>query len=113
MINEEDRKTLIDYRLKQAKETISQSRFLIDSDQLVLAVNRIYYGMFYAVTALAMKHRFETSKHFQLIGWFNKEFVSTEAPGGGKFANGSVTRYRGLCKKCQNSSIILHFLHLL
>ncbi len=77
MINEEDRKILIDYRLKQAKETINISRFLIDSDQLVVAVNRIYYGMFYAVTALAIKHKFETSKHFQLIGWFNKEFIAT------------------------------------
>lgn len=77
MINEEDRKTLIDYRFKQAKETINISRFLIDSGQLVVAVNRIYYGMFYAVTALAIKHRFETSKHLQLIGWFNKEFIST------------------------------------
>jgi uncharacterized protein (UPF0332 family) len=77
MINEYDRKILIDYRLGQAKETINLSQFLIDSGQLVVAVNRIYYGMFYAVTALAIKHRFETSKHFQLIGWFNREFIST------------------------------------
>jgi uncharacterized protein (UPF0332 family) len=42
---------------------------------LVLAVNRIYYGMFYAVSALALKHGFTTSKHKQLIGWFNKNFV--------------------------------------
>ena len=33
--------------------------------------------MFYAVAALALKHKFETSKHTQLIGWFNKEFVKT------------------------------------
>lgn len=77
MINEEDRKILIDYRLKQAKETINTSGFLIDSGELTVAVNRIYYGMFYAVTALAIKHKFETSKHFRLIGWFNKEFIST------------------------------------
>jgi len=44
---------------------------------LVVAVNRIYYGMYYAVTALAIRFKFETSKHFQLIGWFNKEFIST------------------------------------
>jgi uncharacterized protein (UPF0332 family) len=31
--------------------------------------------MYYALTALALKHTFETSKHGQLIGWFNKEFV--------------------------------------
>jgi uncharacterized protein len=33
--------------------------------------------LYYAVTSLAIKNRFETSKHAQLIGWFNKEFVST------------------------------------
>jgi len=34
--------------------------------------------MYYALTALALKNRFETSKHGQLIGWFNKEFIITE-----------------------------------
>jgi len=33
--------------------------------------------MYYALTALALKNKFETSKHGQLIGWFNKEFIST------------------------------------
>jgi uncharacterized protein (UPF0332 family) len=78
MISENDRDALIAYRLEQAKETIDLSRFLIDSDKLVVAVNRIYYGLYYAVTALALKSHYETSKHTQLIGWFNKEFVSTE-----------------------------------
>ena len=73
MIKDNDRKILIDYRLEQARETIKLTEFLIDSNQLNVAVNRIYYGMFYAVTALAIKHKFETSKHKQLIGWFNKE----------------------------------------
>ena len=47
----------------------------MSSEKLVLAVNRIYYGMFYALTALALKHAYKTSKHSQLIGWFNKEFI--------------------------------------
>ncbi len=29
--------------------------------------NRIYYGMFYALLALAVHFRFETSKHAQLL----------------------------------------------
>ncbi len=77
MINDNDRDALIAYRFEQAKETIDLSRFLIDSDKLIVAVNRIYYGLYYAVTALALKNHFETSKHTQLIGWFNKAFVST------------------------------------
>jgi len=75
MIAENDRDALIEYRLKQAVETIDLAKFLVSSDKLVIAVNRIYYGMYYALTALALKHTFKTSKHTQLIGWFNKEFV--------------------------------------
>lgn len=75
MIAENDREILVEYRLKQAVETIDLAKFLLSSDKLVLAVNRIYYGMYYALTALALRHAFETSKHAQLMGWFNKEFI--------------------------------------
>jgi len=78
MITEKDRESLIEYRLNQALETIELAKFLVDSDKLIIAVNRIYYGMCYALTALALKNKFETSKHGQLIGWFNKEFISSK-----------------------------------
>ncbi len=77
MINEQDRASLIKYRIGQANDTIDLAKFLIDSKKLTVAVNRIYYGLYYAVTALAIKHKFETSKHSQLLGWFNKEFIAT------------------------------------
>ncbi len=76
MIDENDRESLIEYRLKQAIDTIELAKFLLSSDKLVIAVNRIYYGMYYALTALALKYAFETSKHGQWIGWFNTEFIS-------------------------------------
>lgn len=49
MIAENDRDVLIEYRLKQAVESIELAKFLLSSDKLVLAVNRIYYGMFYVL----------------------------------------------------------------
>jgi uncharacterized protein (UPF0332 family) len=71
-----DRKNdLVHLRLKQANETIDDVEFLIQNERLTLAINRIYYGMFYSLLALAIQHDFKTSKHVQLIGWFNKEFV--------------------------------------
>lgn len=78
MIDENDRQSLVDYRLLQAIDTIELANFLAVSEKYVIAVNRIYYGMYYALTALALKHGFETSKHGQLIGWFNKEFIATK-----------------------------------
>ena len=42
-----------------------------------VALNRIYYGIFYIVSALAIKNRFSTANHSQLIGWFNTNYVKT------------------------------------
>ncbi len=78
MITEKDRETLVEYRMNQALETIELANFLVVSDKLIIAVNRIYYGMYYALTALALKSKYETSKHGQLIGWFNKEYISSQ-----------------------------------
>lgn len=33
--------------------------------------------MFYALLALGNQFQFATSKHGQLIGWFNREFIKT------------------------------------
>jgi len=78
MIDEIDRQSLIDYRLQQATDTIELAHFMAISEKYVIAVNRIYYGMYYALTALPLKNGFETSKHGQLIGWFNKEYIVTK-----------------------------------
>ena len=75
--NNEDRFQLIEHRLQQASETIEEVQFQIENSKYLTAVNRIYYGVFYALTALALFYKYETSKHLQLIGWFNKEFVNT------------------------------------
>jgi uncharacterized protein (UPF0332 family) len=46
---------LIEYRIEQAKETISEIEILIQKNLLTFAINRIYYGMFYMLLALALK----------------------------------------------------------
>ncbi len=74
---EENKQALIEYRLAQAVELIDEVAFLIDNKKLIFAVNRIYYGSFYALTALALREGFKTSKHGQLMGWFNKNYVAT------------------------------------
>lgn len=76
-IEEQTTDDLINYRLEQARDTIEVVDLLIENDKLSTAVNRIYYGMFYSLLALALQFNFETSKHQQLIGWFNKEFIRT------------------------------------
>jgi uncharacterized protein (UPF0332 family) len=70
-----ERAELIKYRLEEAKESIQDVQLLIDHSRLRAAVNRIYYGMFYSLLALGLAYEYETSKHQQLLGWFNKNFI--------------------------------------
>ena len=72
-----DKSELIHYRIQQAKETLAEIEILLQNRLNRIAVNRIYYGMFYMLLALALKHDFKTSKHQQLIGWFNRDFIKT------------------------------------
>ncbi len=74
-LDEKERQNLIVHRINRAIDTISDVQFLIDNEKPGMAVNRIYYGMFHALSALALKHQFSTSKHQQLIGWFNKNYI--------------------------------------
>lgn len=74
-IENSDRDSLIKYRLTQADETVLDVQLLIENNRLRSAVNRIYYGMFYSLLALGLANQFDTSKHAQLIGWFNKCFI--------------------------------------
>ena len=76
-LTEDKRHALIQYRIDQAKETAEEAQLLITHDKLRAGINRIYYGMFYMLLALGLKYRFETSKHGQLLGWFNKTFIKT------------------------------------
>ena len=77
MIKDNDREILIKYRLNQSRQTIGEVSKLIESDLLNIAVNRIYYGIFYSLTALALNYEYQSSKHFQLMGWFNQKFIKT------------------------------------
>lgn len=75
ILDDQDRLDLVKYRLEEAKDTQSDVELLISNDRFRAAVNRIYYSMFYSLLALGLKYEYESSKHAQLIGWFNKTFI--------------------------------------
>ena len=50
---------------------------MIENGMLSAAMNRIYYAGFYIVSALLLLDGFSTSKHRQLIGYFNREYIKT------------------------------------
>ncbi len=93
-IESNDKRELIKYRLDQASETIEDVRILLENNRLRAAINRIYYGMFYALSALGIRNDYETSKHAQLIGWFNKRCINEGLidPRYGKIINKAFNR---------------------
>ena len=73
---EKDKQILINHRIRQAQEALVEISVLIENKFLGLAVNRIYYSIFYAISAVSIKDGFSTSKHKKLLGWFNKNYIS-------------------------------------
>jgi uncharacterized protein (UPF0332 family) len=90
-LTSEEKSDLIKYRLNQAQDSVEVAALLAEKGKYPAAVNRMYYAVFYCLLALALKCEFETSKHLQLIGWFNKNFVAT-----GKIE----TKYGVILRKC-------------
>jgi uncharacterized protein (UPF0332 family) len=75
----EHKEDLIKYRIQRAEQTLKEAKSAMDNNSLLLAENRIYYAIFYIVSALALKFDFSTSKHSTLRGWFNQMFLKTKS----------------------------------
>jgi len=73
---EQTKTDLINYKISRAEETAQEAFLAFDNNRYHLAENRIYYAMFYLVSALAVIHEISTAKHSSLKGWFNKEFIA-------------------------------------
>lgn len=66
---------LIKVSLEKSEEALNTAKLALENNMLTSAQNRIYYTMFYAVTALGYYKDFSTSKHTELQGWFNREII--------------------------------------
>lgn len=76
-MDNEEKMVLIAHRVEQLGIALSDAEFRLGGKRLSSAVNRMSYAVFYILSAIAIKENYSTSKHAQLIGWFNKAFVHT------------------------------------
>lgn len=75
-MKEDDIRELVRYRLNQAHEALEEARILLKAGRSGLGlINRSYYAMFYAVSALLQKTGQLPRKHQGTISSFDKEFV--------------------------------------
>lgn len=72
----DEKKSLIAYRLDKAKDTLESANILLREEKMFSAVNRIYYAVFYSVSALLLTKELSSSRHTGVISLFNREFVN-------------------------------------
>ena len=66
---------LVQNWMDKSLEALNDGKTCIDNNMLTTAQNRLYYAIFYSVVALGYLNNFITSKHTELIGWFNKKYI--------------------------------------
>jgi uncharacterized protein (UPF0332 family) len=70
-----ERITIARYRLEKARKTLAFAESSDFSNSLESLVNRIYYAMFYSVSALLVIRNLTTAKHSGVLAYLNREFV--------------------------------------
>lgn len=78
----EELRSLIAYRLKEADDSLAEASVLLREGMSMRAVmNRLYYAMFYAVLALLQNKHLGTSKHAGAIALFDRELCQRRCLG--------------------------------
>jgi len=66
-----------EYRLERAEEALEEARVLLSLGKFRGTINRAYYAMFYAASALLATKGLGSSKHAGVISFLHKDFVKT------------------------------------
>jgi uncharacterized protein (UPF0332 family) len=75
-MKKDDISILIGNNIKKAKDTIIQAEALCNIQQYIGVINRGYYAMFYAASAILLTKELGTSKHYGVISLLDREFVN-------------------------------------
>ncbi|MBQ9355944.1 MAG: HEPN domain-containing protein [Prevotella sp.] len=76
-LNHEERTDVVTYRLEKAARTFEQVKFNLPSHYWELIANRMYYAVYYAVSALLIANGYTTKTHESVIRSFGLHFVKT------------------------------------
>ncbi len=71
----DDLKSLVKYRMDEARESLDEAVLLLDSEKARGALNRAYYAMFYSTLALLAIKELGASKHSGVIRLFHEHYV--------------------------------------
>jgi len=77
MISEEEKNDLIAYRIENSKSTLTEIPIHISNGFYKTAMNRMYYGCYYMVTALLLKNDIPAYTHAGVRQMLGLHFVKT------------------------------------
>lgn len=76
-MNEIERKSIVIYRMGNARNTLHEIADHCEKGYYNTAVNRLYYACFYAASALLLANHIETKTHDGVRQMLGKHFVRT------------------------------------
>lgn len=76
-MNEIERKSIVIYRMENARNTLHEIEDHCEKGYYNTAVNRLYYARFYAASALLLANHIETKTHDGVRQMLGKHFVLT------------------------------------
>ena len=76
-LSDEQRRQLVAIRMAKADSMLADASMLADRGSSLSTVNRCYYAMFHAVSALAIHNNCDFHKHRAVISWFQREYVKS------------------------------------
>lgn len=77
MIENEQARSLSEYRLNKAKNLLTQAELLLKNHQYDGSINRSYYAIFNAVRVVLALVRVDSRSHNGVISYFDRYFVKT------------------------------------
>ena len=74
---EERRTEIVRYWWSKAEGSLASAQREFEAQSYSYAVNRLYYAMFYAVSAVLLERRLSFKKHSGVRATFHREFIKT------------------------------------
>jgi uncharacterized protein (UPF0332 family) len=74
-LSEEERKSIVEYRLKRAKETFAEIPILTENKLWRNAANRLYYACFYAANAILINDGYQAHTHNGVKSLFSLNYI--------------------------------------
>ncbi|MDE6484878.1 MAG: HEPN domain-containing protein [Duncaniella sp.] len=74
-LDPQSRIDLISYKLDKARNTITESKYLADAEYFNTAINRLYYSVYYAASALMLSAGLEAATHKGIKNMLGLKFI--------------------------------------